>query len=55
MSAHGSFGKVAAKQWLIDKLSVKNHSIGFAAEKARHNDSVVNEDEFDKEYGFPNE
>ena len=33
-------------------ISVKNHLIGFAAEKARHNDIVVNIDEFDKEYGF---
>ena len=36
-------------------ISVKNHLIGFAAEKARHNDIVVSIDEFDKEYGFLND
>ena len=36
-------------------ISVKNHLIGFAAEKARHNDTVVSIDEFDKNYGFVND
>ena len=32
--------------------SVKNHLIGFAAEKARHNDTVEYVTEFCKEYGY---
>jgi predicted dehydrogenase len=32
--------------------SVKNHLIGFAAEKARHNDTVENLVEFGSEYGY---
>ena len=34
--------------------SVKNHFIGFAAEKARHSDTVVDMDAFMKELGFDN-
>lgn len=33
-------------------ISVKNHIIGFAAEKARHNDTVENVAEFSREYGY---
>ena len=33
-------------------ISVKNHLIGFAAEKARHNGTVESVDEFFKEYGM---
>jgi predicted dehydrogenase len=32
--------------------SVKNHIIGFAAERARHNDTVENVAKFSKEYGY---
>lgn len=35
--------------------SVKNHFIGFAAEKSRHNNTVESIDEFMKSYGFQNE
>ena len=35
-------------------VSVKNHLIGFAAEEARHNDTVANMDEYFKQYGFEN-
>lgn len=35
------------------QTSVKNHIIGFAAEKARHNDTVENVAEFSKQYGYP--
>ena len=34
--------------------SVKNHFIGFAAERARHNGTVESVDDFMKEYGFVN-
>lgn len=34
------------------QTSVKNHLIGFAAEQARHNDTVVNMDEIYHKYGF---
>ncbi|MBR4419777.1 MAG: hypothetical protein IKT32_02755, partial [Clostridia bacterium] len=36
-------------------ISVKNHLIGFAAERARHNDTVENVDEFFSEYGMKND
>lgn len=36
-------------------ISVKNHLIGFAAEKARRTGSVENVDEFFEKYGFLNE
>jgi len=36
-------------------ISVKNHLIGFAAEKARHADRVEGIDKFFAEYGFENE
>ena len=32
--------------------SVANHLIGFAAEEARHNDTVVSMNEYNKKYGF---
>ena len=35
--------------------SVKNHFIGFAAERARHNNTVEDIDAFMKEYGFVNQ
>ena len=35
-------------------ISVKNHLIGFAAEVARHNDTVESIDKFFDEYGFEN-
>jgi len=35
-------------------VSVKNHLIGFAAERARHTDTVVSLDKFFEEYGFEN-
>ena len=35
-------------------ISVKNHLIGFAAEEARHNDTVVNLDQFFRRYGLEN-
>ncbi|MBQ2704066.1 MAG: Gfo/Idh/MocA family oxidoreductase [Clostridia bacterium] len=37
------------------KISVKNHLIGFAAEKSRRNDTVESIDKFFKEYGFDND
>ncbi|MBE6712846.1 MAG: Gfo/Idh/MocA family oxidoreductase [Ruminococcaceae bacterium] len=37
------------------EISVKNHFIGFAAEKARHNDTVESIDEFFAEYGLKND
>lgn len=36
-------------------ISVKNHLIGFAAEKSRHSDTVESLDEFFKSYGFVND
>lgn len=36
-------------------VSVKNHLIGFAAEQARHTDTVVDMDEYLKSYGFIND
>ena len=36
-------------------ISVKNHLIGFAAEVARHTDSVESIDDFFKNYGFDND
>ena len=35
-------------------ISVKNHLIGFAAEKSRHNDTVESVDKFFQEYGLEN-
>jgi len=35
-------------------ISVKNHLIGFAAEKSRHNDTVESVDKFFREYGLEN-
>lgn len=37
------------------EISAKNHLIGFAAEKARHNGTVEKIDEFFGQYGFKNE
>jgi len=36
------------------EISVKNHLIGFAAERARHTDTIVSIDEYMKEFGMEN-
>lgn len=36
------------------ETSVKNHLIGFAAERARHTDTIVSIDEYMKEFGMEN-
>ncbi len=36
------------------RVSIANHLIGYAAEKARHTDTVVNLDEYFKEQGYEN-
>ena len=47
----GSYKGVCAADITI---SVKNHLIGFAAEEARHSNTVVNVDDFFARYGFLN-